>query len=243
MAEDTLPITSSTLMVFIDETGNEDFSDPNNPTFGRGGCAVMGPQYRSLIKKPWHKLKRERLGGASKPFHATDFERSRPSKVQISGINRFLGRSFWRFAVMSDGRTELPEGVDGHRAVSLVTAQFVRKLVATYPDVTTVALVFEASGRGDELVKRDFDLANMDMFNRSGRKVEVDGYFMEKKYMEAGLEVADLVAHTAGRQRGHQLRGKDGVVPDFKQMYWHSPIPPAFMSIDNVTLNALALEG
>jgi hypothetical protein len=239
--EDSLLATRDTLLVFIDETGNEDYSDPNNPTFGRGGCAVLSADYKRLIKKPWRKLKREKLGGVTKPFHATEFEQSRPTKIQISAINQFLKQPFWRFAVMSDARTALPDGIDGHKAISLVTAQFIRRLVANYAaDVMRVALIFEGSERGDELVKRDFDLANMKVVNRWGRPIEVDGYFMPKTSMEAGLEVADLIAHTAGRQRRHELRGKSGHVPDFQQAYWHSPIPPAFMAIDNVVLNDLA---
>jgi hypothetical protein len=38
------------LLVFIDETGNEDYSDPKNPTFGRGGCAVLGVDYSRAPK-------------------------------------------------------------------------------------------------------------------------------------------------------------------------------------------------
>lgn len=242
MEETVLAATPGTLLVFIDETGNEDYSDPKNPTFGRGGCAILGINYRKDIKKPWRKLKREKLGGASKPFHAVEFDQTRPTNGQIAAINNFLQRPFWRFAVMSDSRTELPPGIDAHKAISLVTVNFIRRLVPTYEDVTNVALVFEASGRGDELVKRDFDLATMNLLNRSGKRIEVDGYFMDKKALEAGLEIADIVAHTAGRQRRHQLRGKDGAVKDFQQMYWHSPIPPAFMSIDTVHLNELAIE-
>ena len=241
MTSDTLVIIPDMLVVFVDETGNEDYSDPKNPTFGRGGCAVLGAEYKRLIKKPWRKLKRDKLGGATKPFHAVEFEQSRPTKVQITGINRFLQGLFWRFAVMSDARTKLPPGIDGHRAISLVTIKFVTRLVAVYDNIKTVALVFEASGRGDELVKRDFDLANMNLANRSGNRIEVEGFFMEKKFKEPGLEVADLIAHTAGRQRRHQLAGKDGVVKDFEQMYWHSPIPPAFMSIDMVQLEELTM--
>ena len=132
MTSDTLVITPDMLVVFIDETGIEDYSDPNNRTFGRGGCAVLGADYKRYIKKPWRKLKREKLGGAAKPFHAAEFEQLPPRKAQITGINRFLERRFWRFAVMSDARTELPPGIDGHKAVSLVTVQFVTRLVSTY---------------------------------------------------------------------------------------------------------------
>ena len=224
MPDDALPITPRTLVVFIDETGVEDYSDPLNPTFGRGGCAAQGLGYRRLIKKPWRRLKREKLGGNAKPFHATEFERSRPAMPQIQAINRFLQSPFWRFAVMSDSRTQLPSGMDGHKAISLVTVKFVTRLVAAMRDIDTVALVFEGSERGDTLVKRDFDLASMALFDNRGRRLTVDGYFMPKKSMEAGLEVADLVAHTAGRQRRHQLAGRAGVTKDFQQMYWHSPI-------------------
>lgn len=208
MIDETLTPTPTTLMIFIDETGNEDYSDPKNPTFGRGGCAVMGRDYGKLIKKPWRRLKRQRLGGVNKPFHATDFEQSRPTKVQITRINRFLKLPFWRFATMSDSRTELPEGVDGHRAISLVTINFIRRLVATYDGATDIALVFEASGREDKLVERDFDLANMNLVNGAGKLLEVEGCFMAKEHMEPGLEVADLIVHTAGRQRRHQIEAK-----------------------------------
>lgn len=241
MADEELKPKPNSLLVFIDETGIEDYSDPKNPTFGRGGCGVVGADYRTLLKKPWRKLKREKLGGANKPFHATDFEQSRPRLGQITAINRFLQRPFWRFAAMSDARTELPPGIDGHKAISLVTVRFIEKLVATFDDLAEVVLIFEASGRGDELVKRDFDLAGMNLVSRQGRRIEVEGCFMDKAAIEPGLEVADLVAHTAGRQRRHQLKGKAGVTKDFEHMYWHSPIPPAFMAINTVQLNELAL--
>jgi hypothetical protein len=239
---DALTHTNNSLLIFIDETGLEDFSDPANPTFGRGGCAVLGGDYVKLIKKPWTRLKREKLGGATKPFHATVFERSRPTLRQISAISAFLRRPFWRFAAMSDGKTQLAPGGDGHRAISLVTINFIRRLVESYATIDDVALVFEASERGDKLVERDFDLAALQLVSALGRRIPVEGYFMPKSSMEPGLEVADLVAHTAGRQRRHQLRGGSGAVKDFQQMFWHSPIPPAFMSIDMVELTELAAE-
>jgi len=43
------------LLIFIDETGDEDFSDPKNPTFGRGGCGALMPEYKRRIAKPWRR--------------------------------------------------------------------------------------------------------------------------------------------------------------------------------------------
>ena len=233
MADEELKLPVRSMVIFVDETGNEGLSDPKNPTFGRGGCGCLYPAYNELIKKPWRKLKRERLGGANKPFHATDFEQTRPTMRQIGGINGFLARPFWRFAVMLDARTELPDGVDAHKAISLMTIAYASRVVAKY-DVDVVALLFEGSDRGDSLVKRDFDLAIMDLRNMSGRRVGVEGCFMQKDSMEPGLEVADLIVHTAGRQRRHELSGKAGHVKDFQQTYWHSSIPPEFMAISSM---------
>ena len=53
MFVDEVRFTPNTLLVFIDETGNEDFSDPGNPTFGRGGCAIESELYRTNLKKPY----------------------------------------------------------------------------------------------------------------------------------------------------------------------------------------------
>jgi len=235
VTDEELKLPPRSLLIFVDETGNEDLSDPKNPTFGRGGCGCLYPVYRDLIKKPWRRLKRERLGGANKPFHAADFEQTRPTMRQISGINSFVGRPFWRFAVMLDARTILPDGVEAHEAISLVTIAYVARAVAK-ADVDVVALIFEGSDRGDTLVRRDFDIATMGLRNVSGRPVEVEGVFMRKELMEPGLEVADLIAHTAGRQRRHELRDQEGHVKDFQQTYWHSPIPPEFIAISSMQI-------
>jgi hypothetical protein len=103
-------------------------------------------------------------------------------------------------------------------------------------DVDVVALIFEGSDRGDSLVERDYDLASMDLKNIRGRRVEVEGCFMPKGAKEPGLEVADLIVHTAGRQRRHEIAGKLGHTKDFQQTYWHSPIPPEFMAISAVEI-------
>jgi hypothetical protein len=108
------------------------------------------PEYKRRISKPWRRLKRERLGGATKPFHASDFEQTRPTMHQITGINAFMALPFWRFASMCDSRTELPDGIDAHKAISLITIDYFARLVSQC-DVDVVAFIFEGSDRGDSL--------------------------------------------------------------------------------------------
>jgi hypothetical protein len=92
---------------------------------------------------------------------------------QITGINGFLARPFWRFAAMCDSKTELPVGIGAHKAISLVTVNYFARLVSRR-DVDVVALIFEGSERGDSLVKRDYNLASMDLKNIRGRREVLD---------------------------------------------------------------------
>jgi hypothetical protein len=51
--DDALKLLPNSLLIFVDETGNEDLSDPKNPTFGRGGCGALFTEYKHRILNPW----------------------------------------------------------------------------------------------------------------------------------------------------------------------------------------------
>jgi hypothetical protein len=212
-----LALPHDALIVFLDETGVEDFSDPKFPVFGRGAMAATSGEYRRL-QKAWRKLKREYLGGAKKQFHAVDFEQSRPTLRQINAINRFVALPFERYAAVAHRETSRPDDVDGHLAVSMVMTNFIIKFVAKH-DAPSVALVFEASERGNSLVERDFHFAPGTLVNSRGKPVDYDGYFMPKASMEPGLEIADLIVHTAGRQERRRRAGQTTFNLDFTSVF------------------------
>ena len=194
-----LNITPRMLAVFIDETGNEDFSDPNFPIFGRGGCAIIGSSYQRIIEKPWHSLKKQILGTDKKHFHTVEFAQTRPNKLQIEAINTFVKGKFHRFFAYNHKNTNRSESIDGHKAVSISLIPRIQN-IAKKSMIDSVALIFENSKRGNTLVERDINLSTIKMINAIGQKVETNGYFLDKKSMTAGLELANLIVHTAGRQ-------------------------------------------
>ncbi|GAG26739.1 unnamed protein product, partial [marine sediment metagenome] len=49
--EGKVQIEGNSLLVFIDETGNEYLKDKKYPIFGLGGCAVICKDYNNLIRK------------------------------------------------------------------------------------------------------------------------------------------------------------------------------------------------
>ena len=50
-------IEGNSLLVFIDETGNEYLKDKEYPIFGLGGCAVICKEYNNSIRAPWYNMK------------------------------------------------------------------------------------------------------------------------------------------------------------------------------------------
>jgi hypothetical protein len=235
---ETLMIGLQSLAVFIDETGSEDYGDPTFPVFGYGGCAVVGADYDAVLARPWERLKAERLGGARNPFHTADFQRSKPTPFQIDGINSFVKQPFFRFAAVTSIETKKPHDMDAHKAVTLATIIRLQNIVGR-TDAVSVDLVFEDTDRNRELIVRDFNpnyLDAMRIVNARSVKVEFNGYFLSKESCTPGLEVADLVVHTAGRQERLKRAHSPGrrFQPDFIEL---------FQGIDTRYLEYVSVDG
>jgi hypothetical protein len=212
-----------TLMVFIDETGHEEYADPNYPVFGRGGCLVTGSEYNNRIVRPWKKLLQE-IDWGDTPFHTSELIQRLRSlgkatcDAQIESINQLARHGFFRFGVTTHSKIIFPSEVDGHAVVSAGLANFLRRVVASC-NPSSVMIVFEDSKRTNKFVERDFILENLWMYDLFGHEVSVDGYFCKKQLRIPGLELADLVVHTAGDNQRHALRGKGGVPLSFKELF------------------------
>jgi hypothetical protein len=66
------PVDPNCLLIFIDETGHEEFADRKYPVFGLGGCACLAKDYDERLASPWRDLKRKHFGGAETPMHAAE---------------------------------------------------------------------------------------------------------------------------------------------------------------------------
>jgi hypothetical protein len=205
-----LQFLHDTMMIFLDETGDEQYSDPKHPVFGIGGCALISDEYGRRIFDPWNRLKRDVLGLAGKPFHAVDFEHSKPTparrRAQIAAINLFLTRGFYRLAVTTDINTQRPEGFDGHETVSTVVHELIQRLIARHSSPRCMVF-FEHSERTAKMLERNLPVHKMDARNLFGEPVVPEGYTMPKKFMEPGLEIADLIIHTSGKQQRRHPEG------------------------------------
>lgn len=71
------------------------------------------------------------------------------------------------------------------------------------PSCLQCRTAFEQSKRGNSLVQREFIFYNLGMSSMFGDAVQVDSFFIPKWARTPGMEVADLIAHTAGDNQRH----------------------------------------
>lgn len=51
-----LDLQADDLVVFLDETGHEDYADRNYPLFDLGGCVTRVADYEKQVAAPWRAL-------------------------------------------------------------------------------------------------------------------------------------------------------------------------------------------
>lgn len=223
MSETTLKVHPHCLMFFVDETGHEEFADPNHPVFGLGGCAIMVAAIDEVLRQPWRALKEKHFGGAAMPLHASDLRE--PTVPQLDALGEFFStQRFARFAVTMNRDVLLPEGLVPYD----IMAPSVRRRFEEIASRCTVApveiaLVHEASQRGDALLERFFGPSFATV---EGKPVHVHHAIMPKG--DECLEVADFIIQAAG---GQARRPGGPRRKDFMAIFG-DPLLSSYMHID-----------
>jgi Protein of unknown function (DUF3800) len=192
--------SGSTLMVAIDETGHEAFSDPSYPLFGLGGCAVMVNDYTRLIKAPWLDMKQRYFEFHDGPLHAAGL---RPSGEQVEALGRFF-RSFGfsRVCAIATERTLFSEDLEVIPLIGRCLLERIRHIAANYPHASRIALLFERSDRISASVARSMHGYTLQRESAKGIQttIPIEKFVIPKAAAEPCVEVADFVMHAAGGQ-------------------------------------------
>ncbi len=209
-----------TLLVFIDETGHEEFKDQRAPYFGFGGCMCPAPTYTACVEKPWNDVQKlfpeEML-----PLHAADLRPDKMTNEQMSAISKFFsGRNFQCFAAMASNEIMNETEESLFHIMALKTCDLVVELARKIrgPEFQKMIMMFEHSERTDKLMADYFRRYNFRKEN--GAQVPVHYCTMTKKdQLTAGLMVADFVAHTAGSQVRNGLKDMASCRRDFRDIF------------------------
>lgn len=242
-AEDATPTTleGSCLLAFIDETGDEAFSDPQHPVFGLGGCVVTVGDYTSYVRPMWNDMKRQHFGGADVPLHASDLRT--PSQRQLEALcDFFKSDRFTRVVAVASSKTAFPDGHPPFQPIALALVRRIERAAPRFP-LSSIALIVESSDRANALVNRylgPFDIARIE--TGSGTvTAPIHRYLLAKSLNEPGLEIADFIMNAVGGQARSRL--KDPASPprkDFAAVIHSVPKHAVeYMAIDKVDLSAV----
>jgi hypothetical protein len=204
VVNEELEVSPNCLLVFVDETGHEEYKNKDYPVFGFGGCAVLNSSYEMLIKKPWLEMKTTYFGGIDVLLHGSASNKySQEQKVRLCEF--FKSNHFFRFSHMMKASTPLPDGFVPYHFAALGLLKCVEKCVTNFP-ADSIAMIFEDSQRGNKFIPRYFSPYQFSTPDAS--IVPIEWLFMPKSSIEPGLEIADLIAHSTGAQTNARLKGK-----------------------------------
>jgi hypothetical protein len=219
----TLKPSPLCLLIYIDETGQEELRDLQNPIFGMGGCAVLCSTAHRLLETPWHEMKHTVFGDRDFGFHASSTLSGATTAQRAAVLQFFRDSLISRFAAVIRISTVISPELTPYQAISSVMFSLIEKVCIPYP-LDSLALIFESSQRGDKLVQRWF--SGLRVADEKNKQLPVHFGFMDKSLHEPGLEVADCIVNTAGRHVRHALKtGKSEANDMFAAVYQSVPRP------------------
>lgn len=236
------PVTlePSCLLVFVDETGDESFSDSQHPVFGLGGCALPVSDYTAFIRPRWLEMKERHFGGRVKRLHANEL--SSPSSAQIAALCEFFSTGrFTRVVSVASSKTAFPDGHPPYQSIALSLLKRVERAAGRFR-LSRLALIVESSSRANDLANRylgPFDTVRIES-QQGTAEARIDHYFLPKALDEPGMEIADFIMHAVGGQIRARLW--DPASPsrkDFSAVFHAAPKEAVeYLSIDKVEVNA-----
>lgn len=243
-AEDNTPTTleASCLLAFVDETGDEGFSDPQHPVFGLGGCAMLVADYTSYIRPQWKDMKKQHFGGAEVLLHANELQSPSPSQLEALG-GFFKTDRFTRIVVVASSKTAFSGGHPPFQPIALSLLKRIERAALRFR-LSSVALIVESSSRANSLANQylgPFDTIRIES-GRGTVEAPIHRYFLPKALNEPGLEMADFIMNAVGGQARARLRDPSSPPrKDFAAVIHSVPRHAVeYMAIEKVEVSAAA---
>jgi hypothetical protein len=226
-------INPNTLLIFLDETGVEKLNDPNAPFFGFGGLIIEGADYFKNVEIPWHSLKLKYFDGIESPLHAADLKPI--SNQQIDALNEFFGKyPFGRIAITCTDKTLFEQN---HKPEEILAAAIWQRIIPVVNKMKwfDILILFEENKRLMPALQQEM----MSKKPKNGEKeIPIRYGTILKDPTFAGMEVADFIIHTAGRQARLMRTNSKEIVPKYQpdfEVVFKNALNQSFLNITRVS--------
>lgn len=192
------------LVVFVDETGHEEFRDQRHPVFGLGGCAMMLDSYHGHLAPARIAMKDRCFEGSSISLHAASLHSPQPQQLEaISDIFRMP--IFARLVTIASINLKHDERFRVYDIVAYTLVNRIIQIAKWYP-MDRIVLIFESSTLLNRFANQVFPRVKVLIEeNEKQKEIPVELWRMPKSSMEPGLEIADFIMHAAGRRVRNKL--------------------------------------
>lgn len=208
-----IQINEDTFVVALDETGHEEFKDPNYQVFGIGGCAFMARDYQRLIETPWNFVCSRFFPDQERPMHASEMTFS---KEQIGALNHFF-KNFPFFRVATTVSINTCNETE-YNYIDIIGRSILERInhVAKYTDFKRLIIIYESSERIEHKV-----LSSLSRYKITEDDIDIsiELGLMPKSLCFSALEVADFIIHTAGAHTRAIIDGNKKYRKDFEIIF------------------------
>ncbi len=221
-------LPETTFVVAIDDTGHEEFKDPNYQVFGIGGCAFLVKDYERLIEKPWNYMCHHFFPSINRPMHAAELRSL--SQKQLGAFKHFFENfQFFRLAVTASvkSRKDIENGF-----IEIVGATLLQRIcdAGRWAEFDRILILFEESERVEMKVLQSLSGKKI---KQNLREIEIQLGLIPKSSSVPAMEVADVIIHTAGAQTRIRISGKQEVRKDFEIIFRN--VDNRFVSFSEIT--------
>jgi len=145
MPVNLLTVHPHCLMIFVDETGHEELSDPKYPVFGFGGCMVFAAAIDQQIREPWRQLKSEYFWFCRYSTACAALRNATPEQIGAIGLF-FRQQRFVGLRLRVTAKSAIPSGMRLFEVFPNVVRKRWQELASRSPiDPVEMALIHEAS--------------------------------------------------------------------------------------------------
>jgi hypothetical protein len=235
----------NTLVLYVDDSGDERIGDRAYPVFAFGGVACVSDYMPTLIND-WRAMKASVFPQVKTALHAKEhMKETRLKGVRRDSVLAAMGHpGLARFGIVFTDRTQ----VSRDRIVLSATATLAMRfdkiangLVARelWKPGGDVLIIFEESRRLEKAIEGHLGQLT---YEYGGAKFPIEKGFMPKYAADPFLEMADFVTYTIGRNSRHQAaNGELSCTENFESLFRNvDPALASYMKAETVTFQAAA---